>query len=101
MIDKVVASQNLSAEVEEKVRASYLKESVRGNDDSKMGEFFKQFVESDSLEAKRMAARNMFIQSIEDSKEIGDSYDIEKHYSTPQIALGRYENIFCKLTSAR
>ena len=101
MLNKVIADQNPTPETEEKISSPYLHETVRGNANEPLLDMFKKMVETKSVKEKREIARNMVIQTIEDSKINGDSFDIEKHYTTPELQIGRYENMMCKLNSTR
>ena len=80
-------------------RAQYMSDSTRGEGDHPSIDLFKHFVGAQTDEERRASSRQLVKQSIADSIENGDSFDVDKHYSTPQVKIGRYENIYCKMSS--
>lgn len=75
-------------------------EATRNVDKDPMADLFVQMAEATDEKSKREIARNIVIQSINNSRAQGDSFNQDKHYTTPQIQIGMFENIACKIKSA-
>lgn len=101
MLNKVVASHNPTPENEEILRDQYTVDGIRGNYEGRFSELFQELSQAKNETEKRRLTREMFRQSLEDSKELGDSFDIERHYTTPQITIGLHENIAGIFISSR
>lgn len=101
MLNKIVENQSSTQEGQQSARSLYLTESTRGSVQDPSLELFKKFTAAESIEDKRALCRQIVIQGIEDNKENGCSFNVDKHYSTPEIKIGMYENMACELNSPR